>query len=239
MVKEDEHYKQQVDNANAQYKLQQQQAAQAYANQLADAAQAYADQQAAAQQAYQNQLADAQSQEAKQLAALDAAHAAEMAKLQQQEADKLKQLDDAYKKQTDDLKKNFLQVMQKMFHDAGVYILDNNASMEAGGEADLAAFKKWILANEVNPPTTAPNTAPNTPPPNSSNEMFHSGGSEGNFGSASIAGALASRESFFGYGGQNLNMTINGRSLTLREVRFEIDNALDSKLSELIPAFGS
>jgi hypothetical protein len=231
LVKEDEHYKQQVDNANAQYRLQQQQAAQAYANQLADAAQAYADQQAAAQQAYQDQLAAAQAQEAQQLTQLDAAHALEMAKLQQQEADKLKQLDDAYKKQTDDLKKNFLDVMQKEFAAAGVYMLQSQAAVNAAAEQELADLKAWIAANEASTGGIGAGGTGGTGAPGM--------GSQSIIGPGMISSALSNRAGAMGYGGGNLNMTVNGRSLTLREVRFEIDNALDAKLSDLIPAFGA
>jgi hypothetical protein len=251
LVKEDEHYSQQVAAANAAYKLQQQEAAQAYADQLAAAAQAFADQQAQQQQAYDNQVADANAQEQKQLAQLDAAHELEMAKLQQQEADKLKQLDDAYKKQTADLKKNFLDVIQQMEHDAGVWILNDKAAYEAGGEADLAAFKAWILANEVVPPsgTTASggyrsflgpgeNGKPEYVLSNHTTRAMESmlGGSLSQ--AKLLSAVMAARGGSGGMGGGNMNITVQGGSLTMRQVRMEIENALDSKLSDLIPAWG-
>jgi len=230
----------------------------AYEQSRADAQASYDQQRADALASHNQQVADQQAAEADQLAQLDANHKIEMEKLDTQEKDKLQKMDDAYKKQISTFQTAFVDQLNAL--DAN--ILGDSAAYIKYLENEAQQFQTWINNFESHAKTQVPatgssvigthqaggwatftgpgeNELPEYVLDNQSAMMMKSllGGqmSQANMISAVMAGKNAMAG---GGSGSNLTITVNGKGLTMTEIKGAIDQNLDVRLGDLFPAFG-
>jgi len=261
IVKENQAYKDSVDQSNVQYNLQRQQAVQQFAIQQSDEKAAYEQQRADALAAYEQQAADARAKESDQLAKLDASHKAEMDKLAANEKDKLAKMDEAYKKQVDLMQSAFVDRIDTLTHsimgDTTAYDnwmirsaqqlqnWINNYQTGITGYGNMPRVGSVIHANAVGGYASffgpGENGAPEYVLSNSTTKALESmlGGklSQANLLAGVMAGKNAARQTVAG--GQQMNITVTSRSLTVSEIRSEVQSALGEMMGNIIPSFGA
>ena len=231
----------------------------AFAQQRADALAAFQQQQADAQAAHDQQVADQTADEAARLAQMDQQHKLEMAKLDQQEKDKLTKMDDAYKAQVDMITTTFVDRLRVL--DSAIY--GDTVAYQQWMQRATQQFQTW-LDNYKSTHTTVGSTLTGVGSGTGGKQaggyaVFGGPGEDGrpeyvlnnqttrmleaiNGGRLSqasmISMALAGRGGSAGAGAGSLQVTVTGKSLTIREIRAEVAAAMDQRLSDLIPAFG-
>ncbi len=250
IVKENQAYEEKRSRAEEDYRLQEQQREEDfriaeqqrqedYEQQLAELKENFDKQQAAAKEAHDKQLAEMAAQEKERLAKLDEQHKVEMQKLDEQEKAKLTKLKDAYDKQIEQIQTAFIDRLRAL----DATILGDTAAFEGYMQQQAQEFQQWLNDFKAAQQTGTPSTGA----PETGVVSLGAGGGSG-VGSMSdliprasrmgmIPAFLASKEGAMG-GPRSLHVTVQSRSLTLSEMKQQIDSSLNQKLSDLLPAFG-
>lgn len=237
-----------------------------FMQQRADALAAYNQQRQDALDAYNQRVADEQQQEADRLAQMDANHKLEMAKLAQQEQDKLQKLTDAYNKQVDTIQSAFVDRLDAL--DSTIFASTQNfISFMTQAAADAAKMLQQeqqdiaMLQGSSSLLTLPPGKAYGGYAPYGLYRLGDTpGGGPGGpeyvlnsqttrlaerimGGSLTQQNLLAALMGNKGVGGGtmqgNVTVVVQGRSLTVTEVRQEVAQAINMTLGELLPSFGA
>jgi len=233
--------------------------------QLADLKANHERQRAEQRAEFERQQAEAQAQLQKNLARLDESHKREMEKLAQQEKEKLKKLDEGYKKQVDQIQTAFIDRLRSL--DAAIlgdtqaftrYMQDQAIQFQNW----LNQYK--AQANAQLPSTTRSNTNSVGIRVNQGRQWggYASFMGPGETGSDEfvmshattkmaedlvgarlnqanlIQGIMAGKNISGGSGSRSVQIIVQSRNLTLSEIRAQVDQVFNQRLSDLLPAFG-
>ncbi len=214
---------------------------------------------------FERQQAEAQAQLQKNLARLDESHKRELEKLAQQEKEKLKKLDEGYKKQVDQIQTAFIDRLRSL--DAAI-LGDTQAFTRYMQEQAiqfqnwLNQFK--AQANSQLPSATSSNSNAigiqvnrgrqyggyasfMGPGETGENEFVMSHettkmaealvGARLNQANL-IQGIMAGKNISGGSASRSVQIIVQSRNLTLSEIRAQVDQVFNQRLSDLLPAFG-
>jgi hypothetical protein len=192
---------------------------------------------------------------------MEAAHKAELANMDEQEKKKLDKLDEAYAKQVDQIQTAFIDRLRSL--DSA--ILGDTVAFTAHLQQQAIEFQSWLANFRASQtPNTVATANTNTVRTGTGKqnggyavfsgagetgrEEFVSSGDttkqlEGMIGSrltqsGLLSAVMAGRNNASSGGSRNIQITVQSRNLTLSEIKSQVDNVLNKRLGELLPAFG-
>lgn len=226
----EEAYQTQQQQRQEDFEIQQQQREEDFQRQLEEMKANFEKQDAQAKEAHAAQLAQLAAQEKERLAQLDEQHKVQMKKLEEQEEERLAKLKEAYDKQIEQIQTAFVDRLRAL----DATILGDTAAFEAHMQQQAIEFQAWLNNFKASQSSTSTGTTP----PGTVN-----GADPSSIVSASQAKSNSMIPSFTGQrassGARSLHVTVQSRSLSIAEIKDQINSSLDMKLSELLPAFGA
>lgn len=213
---------------------------------------------------FERQQAEAAAQLQKNLARLDEAHKREMEKLAQQEKDKLKKLDEGYKKQVDQIQTAFIDRLRAL----DATILGDTQAFTNYMQEQAIAFQNWLTQFKAQANAQLPSTTNQTGigirvngagrqwggyasfmgPGETGAEEFVMDHASTRMAEALVGarlnqsnlieGLMAGKNISGGSAHRSVQVIVQSRNLTLSEIRAQVDQVFNQRLSDLLPAFG-